>query len=107
MPAPYPVPASPAKPRPKLTVPAQDPDRGPGEKAAHWAVAHGDHRRVSARRCPASGSLKGLPGADYSNSIRASFTRDRGPDDDPRGRRAERKHGSQAAVQTGPAASDL
>src|SRR3954453_19502447 len=47
------------------------------------AVAHGDHRRGPARRCPASGSLKGLPGADYSNSIRASFTRDRGPDDDP------------------------
>src|SRR4051812_45755848 len=30
-----------------------------------------------------------------------------GPNDDPRWRRAERKHGSQAAVENGPAASEL
>src|SRR3954454_872313 len=30
-----------------------------------------------------------------------------GPNDDPRWRRAERKHGFQAAVENGPAASEL
>src|SRR3954467_4010097 len=57
---------------------AQDPDRGAGEKAAHCAVAHGDHRRGSARRCPASGRLRSLPEGDYPDSIRAAFTRDSG-----------------------------
>ena len=58
---------------------AQDPDRGAGEKAADCAVAHGDHRRGSARRCPASGRLRSLPEGDYPDSIRAAFPRDRGP----------------------------
>src|SRR3954452_9643833 len=86
---------------------AQGPDRGAGEKAAHCAVAHGDHRRGSARRCPASGRLRSLPEGDYPDSIRAAFPRDSGPNDDPRWRRAERKHGFQAAVENGPAASEL
>src|SRR3954464_14732329 len=71
-------------------------------------VAHGDHRRGSARRCPASGRLRSLPEGDYPDSIRAAFTRAvAGPNDDPRWRRAERKHGFQAAVEKGPAASEL
>src|SRR5215210_4234300 len=57
---------------------AQDPDRGAGEKAAHCAVAHGDHRRGSARRCAASGRLRSLPEGDYPDSIRAAFTRESG-----------------------------
>ena len=56
---------------------AQDPDCGAGAKAADCAVADGDHRRSPARRCLAARSLR-RPGSDYSNSIRASFTRDSG-----------------------------
>ena len=66
---------------------AQDPDRGAGEKAAHRAVAVGDHRRDAGGSRPAPGGVSGPAEQGPARRFRrlAAVPR-RAADDDPRWR---------------------